>query len=202
MSFYIVLLELLQMYSASCQSFELPTDQVCIHCIQPNLQSLKESPLSELVELVPAVACSFIATSYIVQKESTQINFSIVDPPSQIIFRIIQFDFIRNVSPGLALGSCLVLGCCLSSYTHRRRDQDRYQAIVFIVWIVWAVCVGLRVGASANMVSLGLVPWTLCAAMLSSFLGHAGARWYSTRDRCECASVHTAANEKGSYSKT
>ncbi|KAI4868711.1 hypothetical protein F4820DRAFT_103383 [Hypoxylon rubiginosum] len=79
MSFYIVLLELLQMYSASCQSFELPTDQVCIHCIQPNLQSLKESPLSELVELVPAVACSFIATSYIVQKESTQINFSIVD---------------------------------------------------------------------------------------------------------------------------
>ncbi|KAI0175766.1 hypothetical protein GGR52DRAFT_328653 [Hypoxylon sp. FL1284] len=52
-------------------------------------------------------------------------------PPSQVIYRIIHFDFIRNVSPGLALGSCLVLGCCLSSYTHRRRDQDQYQAIVF-----------------------------------------------------------------------
>ncbi|KAI6088805.1 hypothetical protein F4821DRAFT_82424 [Hypoxylon rubiginosum] len=191
MSLSIVLLELLQMYSASCQSFELSTDQVCIHCIQPNPQSLRELPLSELVELFPAIACSFVTTSYIIQKESTQ-GF-----PSQVIFRIIHFDFIRNVSPGLALGSCLVLGCCLSSYTHRRRDQDQYQAIVFIVWIVWAICIGLRVGASANMVTLGVVPWGSCAAMLSSFFGHAGARWFSTRGKRDCVSVHTGANEKG-----
>ncbi|KAI1765334.1 hypothetical protein GGR53DRAFT_490758 [Hypoxylon sp. FL1150] len=117
--------------------------------------------------------------------------------PSLNIFRIIHLDFIRNVSPGLALSSCLVLGCCLSSYTHRRRDQDHYQAIVFIVWIVWAVCLGLRVGASANMVTLAVVPWGSCAAMLSSFFGHVGARWYSTREKCDCADVYTGADEKG-----
>lgn len=183
------------MYSTSCPSFKLPEGQVYL---QPNTPSLKESPFLELVELAPAIACSFVATSYIIHAESTRDDISSmnVESPTRSIFRLVQFDFLNNVSPGLALGSCLVLGCCLSSYVHRRRDQDQYQTIVFVIWITWSICIGWRVGASANMVTLGVIPWAACAAMLSSFFGHVGARWFSAREKCECQSVSITATEK------
>ncbi|KAI1406834.1 hypothetical protein F5Y13DRAFT_183878 [Hypoxylon sp. FL1857] len=188
------------MYSTSCHSFQLPGDQVCL---QSNTTPLGESPLAELVELLPAIACSFVTTSYIAQAESAPEDISRnVDSPTQMIYHIIRFDFLKNVSPGLALGSCLVLGCCLSSYVHRRRDHDQYQVIVFVIWITWAVCIGWGIGATANRVTLGIVPWASCAAMLSSFFGHAGARWVSTRNNCECGSDFTVVNEKGASSGT
>ncbi|KAI1441201.1 hypothetical protein F5Y02DRAFT_313506 [Annulohypoxylon stygium] len=187
------------MYSASCHSFELPRGQVCL---ESNPSSLKESPLSQLVELVPAIACSFVTTCYIVQEESSRDEISTdTDSPVQTIFHIIRINFPKHVSPGLALGSCLVLGCCLSSYAHRRRDQDQYQVIIFVIWIIWAVCIGWGIGASANKVTLGIVPWVSCAAMISSFFGHAGARWVSGREKCERETILTfvGENEKEVY---
>ncbi|KAI0898647.1 hypothetical protein F4806DRAFT_459137 [Annulohypoxylon nitens] len=187
------------MYSASCHSFELPRGQVCL---ESNPSSLKESPLSQLVELVPAIACSFVTTCYIVQEESSRDKISTdTDSPVQTIFHIIRINFPKHVSPGLALGSCLVLGCCLSSYAHRRRDQDQYQVIIFVIWIIWAVCIGWGIGASANKVTLGIVPWVSCAAMISSFFGHAGARWVSAREKCERETIFTfvGENEKEVY---
>ncbi|KAI0382072.1 hypothetical protein F5Y04DRAFT_57433 [Hypomontagnella monticulosa] len=194
MNISIILFHILQMHSTSCCSFQYSRDQACL---QPNAPSLKELPLSELAELVPALFCSFVTTSYIIRAESARDDLSVnVDSPSQIVFRIIHLDFLKRVSPGLALGSCLVLGCCLSSFIHRRRELDQYQPIVFVIWITWAIFIGWGIGASANMVTLGIVPWASCAAMLSSFFGHAGARRASVRDKCECASIFTVITEK------
>lgn len=69
----LVFIENLQMYSTSCPSFKLPEGQVYL---QPNTPSLKESPFLELVELAPAIACSFVATSYIIHAESTRDDIS------------------------------------------------------------------------------------------------------------------------------
>lgn len=194
MNLPIILFHVLQMYATSCRSFLLPGDQVCL---QSNTTLLGESPLAELAELVPAIACSFVTTSYISQAESAREDISgNVDSSIQMILHIMRLDFLKDISPGLALGSCLVLGCCLSSYAHRRRDHDQYQAVVFVIWITWAVCIGWGIGVSANRVTLGIVPWASCAAMLSSFFGHAGARWVSTRNKCERGSDSTVVNEK------
>ncbi|KAI0890725.1 uncharacterized protein GGS22DRAFT_151687 [Annulohypoxylon maeteangense] len=183
-----------QMYSASCHSFELFGDQVCL---KSNSRSLKESPLSQLAELLPATACSLVTTCYIDQVESSRDDLATnTDGNAEFLFHIIRFYFPRHVSPGLALGSCLVLGCCLSSYVHRRRDRDRYQVIVFVVWLVWAICIGWGIGASANRITLGIVPWACCAAMIGSFFGHAGARWISERERCEHETIFASVHEK------
>ncbi|KAI1376255.1 hypothetical protein F4677DRAFT_86303 [Hypoxylon crocopeplum] len=183
------------MYSTSCHSFELPEGQ---DYLQPKAPPSRESPLSELVELVPAIACSFVTTSYIVQTESMLDNLPPnIDSFSQNIIRIIRPNFSKIISPRLALGSCLVLGCCLSSYTHRRRDYDQCQAVVFITWIAWAICVGRGIGATANLVTLGIVPWATCAAILSSFFGHAGARWFSKRETHKRENVLSVGGEEG-----
>ncbi|KAI5867049.1 hypothetical protein GGS23DRAFT_303028 [Durotheca rogersii] len=146
----------------------------------------EELSLPELTELIPAIACSSITTSYIARIESVLDNSADANShpsPGQVLIRVMSSEVLWHASPGLALGSCLVLGCCLSSYAHRRRDQDQYQTIVFAIWIVWAVWVGWGIGTSADVVTLGIVPWALCAAMLSSFVGHLGARWLATRAR-------------------
>lgn len=96
------------------------------------------------------------------------------------------------------LGSCLVLGCCLSSFAHRRQDRDRFQTGVFVALALWAAALGRGVGASANMITLSLVPWALCAAMLLSFAGHGlGRRLIERRRRQGAADVHANTTFKG-----
>ncbi|KAI1501804.1 hypothetical protein F5X99DRAFT_381734 [Biscogniauxia marginata] len=145
-----------------------------------NIRSSRMSMLLEIVELIPAVASSLVTTCYILQEESPSLPFPDSDDVS-----IARSIFIKNTSPGLVLGSCLVLGCCLSSYAHRRRRQDQYQTTVFAVWVVWAILVSWRVGFSADMIALGVVPWALCVAMLSSMLGHSLMRWRRLRRKSE-----------------
>ncbi|RYP65254.1 hypothetical protein DL769_006366 [Monosporascus sp. CRB-8-3] len=154
--------------------------------------------VSELAELVPAVICSFVSTAYVLRVEqagpldSDDTIFPPLTPADRFFAGALpRLDFLTRPSGGLMLGSCLVLGCCLSSYTHRRRGRDPYQPLVFTAWAAWAACVGLGVGCSADVIMLGLVPWALCAAVLSSYLGHAAAaRWLAARRReCETEPV-------------
>jgi hypothetical protein len=71
------------------------------------------------------------------------------------------------------LAACLVLGCSVSSFVYRRQDRDPAQAAVFLMFIIWAVVLGRAgLGASANLVMLGCVPWALCAAMPASAAVH------------------------------
>lgn len=96
---------------------------------------------------------------------------------------------ITRPAPGLMFGSCILLGCCLSSFTHRRQIEDRYQAAVFILIAIWGAALGKAIGASTNMITLGFVPWALCAAMPLSFLGHAVARRAGEREKTGAQSV-------------
>ncbi|KAI0593373.1 hypothetical protein F4775DRAFT_578160 [Biscogniauxia sp. FL1348] len=156
------------MLSPSCRLLVPPAEEP--HSIHSRRYSRK-STLLEIAELVPAVACSFVTTSYVLQEESPPSLYPLSDQVS-----IARSIFIIHTSPGLVLSSCLILGCCLSSYTYGRREQDHYQLAVFAVWVIWAVCVGWKVGCSADMITLGIVPWTFCIAMLSSSALHAAMR--------------------------
>lgn len=70
------------------------------------------------------------------------------------------------------LWSCLVYGCCVSSFIHRRQEKDPFQLFVYLIFATGAEVVGYAVGASANLMLLGFLPGALCIAMAASLLGH------------------------------
>ena len=73
----------------------------------------------------------------------------------------------------MALASCVVLGCAISSYVNRRRAHDRYQALFFL--IAGGAVAGATVVAEASkqLVLLAYVPWAACLAMAVSLAAHA-----------------------------
>lgn len=70
------------------------------------------------------------------------------------------------------LCSCLVFGCCVSSFVHRRQEQDRFQFLVYAVFLSGAATIGFGFGAGANLILLGYLPWAMCMAMAASLYGH------------------------------
>lgn len=70
------------------------------------------------------------------------------------------------------LFSCLVFGCCVSSFSHRRQSQDPFQFVVYLVVIGSASLVGYGVRANVYLVLLGYLPWATCTAMAISIAGH------------------------------
>jgi uncharacterized membrane protein YjfL (UPF0719 family) len=75
------------------------------------------------------------------------------------------------------LFSCLLFGCCVSSFTHRRQSQDRFQFVVYFALLGGGALVGYGVRASAHLILLGYLPWATCAAMVISMSGHGLYRW-------------------------
>lgn len=92
----------------------------------------------------------------------------------------------------MMLVSCLVFGCCVSSFVHRRHDKDRLQFLVYLVLLGSVVIAGHQTGASANMILLGYLPWTMCLAMAISITGHS-----LYRQRQQNVDTHLGAMEKG-----
>jgi hypothetical protein len=86
-------------------------------------------------------------------------------------------DFLFRPSPGLMLFSCLVFGCCVSSFTHRRQSQDPFQLVVYILLLGGAAMAGYGVRENAHLILLGYLPWATCAAMAISISGHSLFRW-------------------------
>jgi len=82
-------------------------------------------------------------------------------------------DILLNPPAELMLVSCLVFGCCVSSFVHRRQNQDVFQFGVYTVFIIAAVVCGYGLEASTNLILLGYTPWAMCAAMATSLYGHA-----------------------------
>ncbi|KAI0541170.1 hypothetical protein GGR58DRAFT_58460 [Xylaria digitata] len=137
------------------------------------------------VEALPATACSLVTTYYTVQKEVVRVV------PAQkfgTIFRTIS-PLPSSISHGMLLVSCLVLGCCVSSYRHRMQGREPYQGIFFLVWIVWVSLVGLGAGCEVDTVVVGMVPWALVAAMLSSYFGHTGGQWLMLRRKLDATTL-------------
>lgn len=90
------------------------------------------------------------------------------------------------------LGSCLVLGCAISSFAYRRQDIDKLQTFIFIAAITLACTIGLATDLNANLIMLGMIPWALCAAMVvctvvNSVIGNSSRRqilYAQVRVRC------------------
>lgn len=90
------------------------------------------------------------------------------------------FSVILDPSPALMLSSCLVLGCAISSFAYRRQNQDRYQTYILVIAIVFASVTGLATNVDVNLIMLGLVPWTMCFAMIFSSTLHWLVRRYNS----------------------
>jgi hypothetical protein len=163
---------------------------------------LSSLPLPELAELGLSIACSMVSLSYITHKEqsgqATVVRelftsflrwLALIRWPQAQKSPLLQRNAISNLIPevlgepssALMLASYLVLGCAVSSFLHRRNGKDGQQATVFMLFAVSAATIGRALGASANMITLGLVPWALCTAMTCSFVGHSVGRFVNAR---------------------
>lgn len=80
-------------------------------------------------------------------------------------------------TPELMLCSCLIFGCCVSSFVHRRQGQDPLQFAVYAAFLAGAITAGFGFGASTNLILLGYLPWAMCIAMAVSLFGHSLYRW-------------------------
>lgn len=183
------------MFARSFQAAESPAHHCSRGC--PLRRSLVTA------ELIPAIGCSFMTTVYTqrapsrVRARSCPLN---CDPRTRADYLgqaqsdasaqdVLDGSCLRLVhlqpSPGVMFTSCLVLGCCVSSFLYRHHNDDPYQALVFTSAIVGSVVVGQIAGADLNLILLGFVPWALCTAMFLSVCGHATLRWMGARSCAE-----------------
>lgn len=68
--------------------------------------------------------------------------------------------------------SCILLGCSISSFTHRRQGHDRCQSLILAFAILTATTIGFGLGIDSNLIMLGFVPWALILAMVLSVFVH------------------------------
>lgn len=148
--------------------------------------------LSETLEIGIAALCSTVTWEYTVQNDVSQRHDSVSSSPSglgsestdpagvQILEQHAANHtdgFLFRPSPGLMLLSCLVFGCCVSSFTHRRQSQDPLQFVVFVLLLGSAAMAGYGVRENVHLVLLGYLPWATCAAMAVSISAHSVHRW-------------------------
>jgi len=162
-------------------SMELPSYEVPV-------ESHRRCParhLSSLWELLFAVISSIITTSYTLQHESRVVEYAESELQNQA-FNPGHFGFVLDPSPLLMLGACLVLGCSISSFAYQRQEHDKFQTPIFVLAISLASILGIGLGTNANLITLGLVPWALCLAMVLSACVHWILRRCSRRSSISC----------------
>ncbi|KAK1752380.1 hypothetical protein QBC47DRAFT_55893 [Echria macrotheca] len=130
--------------------------------------------VSETVEIIIGAACSVLTWRFTIQSENSLQAESLNQ--EQLLEPSPGGLFLRP-SPELMLCSCLIFGCCVSSFVHRRQEEDTLQFFVYAVYLAAAITAGYGLGASTNLILLGYVPWAMCFAMASSLSGHALYRW-------------------------
>lgn len=84
----------------------------------------------------------------------------------------------------LLLASCLLLGCSISSFTHRRQGRDKCQSLILVLAILTATTIGLGLGINANLIMLAFVPWALIIAMVFSVFVHSTIRHHRRPRNC------------------
>jgi len=85
-------------------------------------------------------------------------------------------------SPGVMIASCLLLGCSVSSFIIRHRNE-RFLGL-FLLAIPWALALGYSVGADAKLIMAALLPWSMVAAMAITTASNTFGRWNMTRAEC------------------
>ncbi|KAK4236769.1 hypothetical protein C8A03DRAFT_16629 [Achaetomium macrosporum] len=129
---------------------------------------------SEILEITLSCLCSVVTWTYTVQNELPQGQDGLFQQHGAGR-HVDTFSF--RPSPGLMLFSCLVFGCCVSSFTHRRQSKDPFQFIVYIIFLGVAAVIGCGIRTNVHLILLGYLPWATCAAMVTSISGHSLYRW-------------------------
>ncbi|KAK0617956.1 hypothetical protein B0T17DRAFT_459099, partial [Bombardia bombarda] len=126
----------------------------------------------EVFEIVLASICSIVTWHYTAQHESRSRYDASKSSEQRVIAEGKRDDVFLHPSAGLMLASCIIIGCCVSSFVHRRQDKDQLQPLVIFVLLASAVALGSASRESANMVLLGYIPPATCVAMVVSILAH------------------------------
>lgn len=139
----------------------------------------RRSWLPEILEIAICSICSLVTWEYTTQNEiarspggAPEQNHGAENTTGAFIFR---------PSPSLMLFSCLVFGCCVSSFTHRRQSQDPFQFAVYLVLLSCGAAIGYAARAHVYLILLGYLPWATCAAMIISISGRGVYRWLKPR---------------------
>jgi hypothetical protein len=70
------------------------------------------------------------------------------------------------------LFSCVLFGCCVSSFAQRRQNQDPFQFVFYILFLGGAVLLGYGLQTPRYLILLGYLPLATCAAMTASISVH------------------------------
>ncbi|KAL2263234.1 hypothetical protein VTK26DRAFT_7653 [Humicola hyalothermophila] len=133
---------------------------------------------AETVEIAIASLCSLVIWVYTVQNEVPQVHGRVL---GSHVAEKHSGDFIFRPPPALMLFSCLVFGCSVSSFSHRRQTEDPFQFLIYLAVLGTVGLVGYGVRANLYLILLGYFPWATCAAMAISISGHRiWRRWRTT----------------------
>ncbi|KAK3906673.1 hypothetical protein C8A05DRAFT_40521 [Staphylotrichum tortipilum] len=142
--------------------------------------------VSEILEIIICWLCSLVMCVYTIQHGLLRENimpYELVDGPQPSEQHVTAAggqpaaSFVLRPSPELMLLSCLLFGCCVSSFTHRRQSQDPFQFVVYLVLLGGAALVGYGLRADPHLVLLGYLPFATCAAMAITVMGHGAYSW-------------------------
>ncbi|KAL2128716.1 hypothetical protein VTI74DRAFT_8806 [Chaetomium olivicolor] len=133
--------------------------------------------VSEVLEIGIGSLCSIVTWMYTVQNEVTPRQHTL---SGQHLTEQRPDNFVFRPSPTLMLFSCLVFGCCVSSFAHRRQTQDPLQLLVYLVFLGCAAMIGHAARANVHLILLGYLPWATCLAMAASISGHSLYRRYKS----------------------
>jgi len=135
-------------------------------------------------EIFPAINSALITTLYTIRHDSSAGS----GPPGAQPLSSessLSLQWLLDPSPHLMLGACVVLGCSISSYTHRQQEHDKFQTYIFALLLCCACGLGAGFGSSANLLMLGYIPWALCTGIAVSALVHWMLRKYQIRSSCQ-----------------
>jgi len=124
---------------------------------------------SESLEIGIGTLCSLVTWQYTVQNDLAR---GIAYSNGHRVAPGDTHNFLFHPSAGLMLASCLIFGCCVSSFIHRRQDKDPFQFVFYLVLLAVAASVGYGFHASVHLILLGYLPWATCAAMALSISAH------------------------------
>ncbi|KAF5869976.1 uncharacterized protein Bfra_010121 [Botrytis fragariae] len=167
--------------SGGCRALELrPTDE----------QSLPEyvsgrclaSDLGAIFEPLIAMVSATVTTRYTLYYEQRRIISN--TKPMGYTFISGRLSVILDPYALSLLASCLLLGCSISSFTHRRQVHDRCQSLILVFAILTATTIGFGLGIDANLIMLGFVPWALILAMVFSVFVHWTVRRHRRAQNC------------------
>ncbi|KAF7895330.1 hypothetical protein EAF00_007144 [Botryotinia globosa] len=138
--------------------------------------------LGAILEPLIAMISATVTTRYTLYHEQARMNSN--TKPTGQTFNSGSLGVILDPYALSLLVSCVLLGCSISSFTHRRQGHDRCQSLILAFAILTATTIGFGLGIDSNLIMLGFVPWALILAMVLSVFVHWTVRRHRRPRNC------------------